>query len=270
MTTTRPDAADATRATCVGDAMSSPAVSVSPTTRLTDVTALLAERAISAVPVVEGEKLVGILSTTDLIARDASAAEDAAPATVESCMVRHVVTIDESATLDEAARRLVAGRVHRLVVVDGSGAARGVLSARDLVAALADRRIDAPIAEIGSADVHAVDVGDSIAFALERLVNARVHGLVVTDGSSPVGVFTHQEALAARRLPPALLERPVEDVMSYETICLDASTPIHRAARYCVSMNVRRLLVVRERQLVGILSVVDLVDALSRRALPAE
>jgi CBS domain-containing protein len=57
---------------------------------------------------------------------------------------------------------------------------------------------------------------------------------------------------------------PIEDVMSYETICLDVSSPIHRAASYMVSMNVRRILVVEHRRLVGIVSCLDLVDVLAR------
>lgn len=51
--------------------------------------------------------------------------------------------------------------------------------------------------------------------------------------------------------------------MSYETICLDADTPAHRAAAYAISMNVRRLLVVSHRDLVGVLAVVDLLRPLA-------
>jgi predicted transcriptional regulator len=52
--------------------------------------------------------------------------------------------------------------------------------------------------------------------------------------------------------------------MSYETICLDADTPVYRVAAYAISMNVRRLLIVDHRELVGILSTVDLLDAVAR------
>jgi CBS domain-containing protein len=79
----------------------------------------------------------------------------------------------------------------------------------------------------------------------------------------PVGVFTHAEALLARRLPPEMRTRPVEEVMSYETICLDRSTPLYRAAAYANSMNVRRILVVEHRRLVGVVSCLDLVAILA-------
>jgi len=52
--------------------------------------------------------------------------------------------------------------------------------------------------------------------------------------------------------------------MSYETICLDVETPIHRVAKHGVAMNVRRFLAVEHRDLVGIVSSLDLVGVLAR------
>jgi CBS domain-containing protein len=91
-----------------------------------------------------------------------------------------------------------------------------------------------------------------------------VHGVVVVDGTAPVGVFTQTEALAARRLPP--LHRPVlvDEGMSYEAVLLEADTPIHRAAAEAVSSNARRIVVCEGGQLAGVLSCVDRVGVLAR------
>lgn len=232
--------------------MTSPAITQPVDAPIPAIIALLEERAISAVPIVSGDRLVGIVSTTDLVApREAATAADR--------MTSPVVTIGPDETLEGAARRLVSSGVHRLVVTDHDRVV-GILSARDLLEDVKRRRVDLPISRVMTADVETIDVGDTIDFAIERLVRARVHGLVVLDGSWPVGVFTHAEALAARKLPPALRSGPVEEVMSYETVCLDATTPVYRAAAYAISMNVRRILVVEQRRLVGVLSVVDLLD----------
>jgi CBS domain-containing protein len=243
----------------VNEHMSSPAVTVVPDLPIPEVIALLRSRAISAAPVVDDGLLVGIVSTTDLLLEETRAKERA-----RDRMTASVVTAKASDAVEDAARCLVDARVHRLVVVDDHERVEGVLSARDVLEVLKRRRIAEPIASVMTSDVAVVEVGDPIALAMERLARARVHGLVVMDGPAPVGVFTHAEALAARRLPRSLRERPVEDVMSYETVCLEASTPVYRAAGYASSMNVRRILAVRERRLVGILSVVDLVAALAR------
>jgi CBS domain-containing protein len=117
-----------------------------------------------------------------------------------------------------------------------------------------------------SQPVESVLLGAPISEAVERLGSAGVHGLVVVDGLSPVGIFDQNEALAARRLPPSLLDDPVEQIMCHDVITLSASTPIHRAARYSWSTKARRILVRENEQLVGIVSDLDLVQALSRAA----
>jgi signal-transduction protein with cAMP-binding, CBS, and nucleotidyltransferase domain len=51
--------------------------------------------------------------------------------------------------------------------------------------------------------------------------------------------------------------------MSYETICLDRSTPVYRAAGHAIAMSVRRILVVEKHYLVGMLSCLDLLRAIA-------
>lgn len=102
-------------------------------------------------------------------------------------------------------------------------------------------------------------MGDTIRTAIGRLDDANVRGLVVVDGTWPVGVFTHTETIQARALTPIFLDSPVEHVMSYETICLDVRTPLYRVAGHAIQMRVRRILAVHDRELRGIVSGFDLV-----------
>lgn len=245
----------------VRDCMTAPAQTVPFDARAVDIMKLLEERSISAVPVVEDGRLTGIVSTTDLVRTLAGNADPGLRA--DRVMTAPVVVAAPAEPLDEAARRLVAARVHRLIVTEGERPV-GVLSARDMLAELFRRRPPAAIRAIMTAPVETVAVGDSVGEAIVKLASAGVHGLVVVDGTFPVGVFTHAEALAARRLPETVKRGPVEDAMSYETICLDADTPIHRAAAHAMAMNVRRILVVEHRHLVGVLSAIDLVGVLAR------
>ncbi|MBS2018848.1 MAG: CBS domain-containing protein [Deltaproteobacteria bacterium] len=239
----------------VRDRMTAPAVTERPDLSVSALVSVLKLRGISAVPIVEKGKLVGIVSTTDILrAPDLSRAGD--------IMTRKVVTVSVDDRIDEAARRLAEARVHRVVAMQGTQVA-GILSARDVLQEMKSLKIDAPISTAMTSPAACVDIGESIDDATQKLANANVHGLVVVDGEWPVGVFTHAEALASRRLPAELRSRPVEEVMSYETICLDRSTPMFRAAAYAISMNVRRILVVEHRRLVGVVSCLDLVDVLA-------
>ena len=94
-----------------------------------------------------------------------------------------------------------------------------------------------------------IDEGETIRMAIHRLADTNVRGLVVVDGTWPIGVFTHAEAIQARALPPTFLDTPVEGVMSYETICLDVGTPLYRVAGHAIQMRVRRILAVHAREL---------------------
>ncbi len=245
----------------VRDRMSSPARSVRADTPLPEVAHALEQQHVSALAVVEGEKLVGIISSTDLVR--AKAHGGLAPDRLaRDQMTAKVIVVAPEATLEEGVRRMVDARVHRVMVVDADGKPVGVLSTRDVLGDVVSARNTATLDSIMTRDVLTVDMGEPIVSAIEQLHEGNVHGLVVTEGYWPIGVFTHIEALAARALPPSLGEQPVESVMSHETICLDSDTPIHRAASYAISMSVRRLLVVKRRDLVGIASCLDLAATL--------
>lgn len=253
----------------VRDRMSSPVATVDASAALADVVSAVEARGVSALAVTDADRLVGLVSTTDLVAalaRAEAAGSDGPEVRARDVMSYPVATTGADRPLVEAARAMVTSRIHRLVVKGGEGATagvpRGILAARDLLDEVKATGKRTPISELMTAEVRTLDVGDPVSRAVAELADAKVHGLVVVENGRPVGVFTHAEALAARKLPPMLRSRPVEEVMSYETICLDATTSVARAAGYAAAMNVRRILVVAERQLVGVVSALDLVRAL--------
>ena len=59
----------------VEDAMSADVISVSPETPLKDAAALLARHRISGLPVVEDEKVLGVISEADIVARSTGSRE---------------------------------------------------------------------------------------------------------------------------------------------------------------------------------------------------
>jgi predicted transcriptional regulator len=242
-------------------------ISVLPETALVDVQRLFDERDISAAPVIDSKHVLrGILSTTDLlrIARIEMESPRAVarvwppPHQVGHVMRTKVITVDEEAPLREAASKMVEHRIHRLVVTQ-RGDPVGVLSTRDAMRAILQARVLEPLSRVMTRELQTVAIGDSIDVAVARLTDANVHGLVVVDGDWPVGVFTQREAIKARSLPAAFRQTAVEQVMSYETICHDITTPLYRIVGQSIDMNVRRILAVENRKLVGIATGFDLV-----------
>lgn len=139
------------------DVMTSPVVTVSPETPVTDVARLLLERHISAAPVVdESGKLLGIVSEGDLMRRPEagterrpswwltliSDAQDEAREylkshglTARDVMTTHVLAVDEETALGEIATLLEKHRIKRVPVVR-DGRVVGIVSRANLLQAL--------------------------------------------------------------------------------------------------------------------------------------
>jgi CBS domain-containing protein len=102
-----------------------------------DVLKVLQKKRVSGVPVVKNDKVVGMITRTDLLK---NREEDQ----VALLMSRSPVTISPNDTLVEAARLLVKHRIRRLPVVE-DGALAGIISIADIVKVGADLAIDIPI-----------------------------------------------------------------------------------------------------------------------------
>jgi CBS domain-containing membrane protein len=237
------------------------------TARLAEAHAVLREHALSALVVTAGDEVVGVLSRTDLlrVGRASASARRDAPllelpdADVASAMSSPVASVSPETSLREAAREMLQRRVHRLVVRDGRGRLAGVLSTRDLMAAVRDRRVAATLGDYMTAPVLSVDALDTVAHATDRLQDARVAGVVVLEDGRAVGLFTQTEALQSRELAAAT---PVEDVMNYALVCLDRGMTVHRAAANALATRARRIVVVDHRRACGVVTGLDFARVL--------
>jgi CBS-domain-containing membrane protein len=126
------------------DIMTPDPVSIRQDAPLPEAVSLLAEKDISALPVLDGAgRPVGVLSRTDIVRHasqglgaDSSRAQ-AGPAhvpTVQEVMTPALLSVSPSASAVEVVSHLLGlGNVHRIFVVDDTGSLVGVVSARDVL-----------------------------------------------------------------------------------------------------------------------------------------
>lgn len=135
--------------TAVRDVMTSPVVTVTPTTGFRELAALLRNRGITGLPVVDVEgRLVGVVSEADLLLKEdrpLPARRDdrswgrreerakAASTVASGLMSRHVVTVRPEDSIADAARLMHRHGVQRLPVVDPAGGLLGIVSRGDLL-----------------------------------------------------------------------------------------------------------------------------------------
>lgn len=126
----------------VSSVMTRNPLSVQRTAAPSEVRALLQERAFHHVPVVDGEVVVGMLSSVDLAAFSLEAwgvdpqtmdAELDASFDLGRLMSHDVVSVGQDEPLHRATELLAEGHIHALPVVDGKRKLVGMLTSTDLL-----------------------------------------------------------------------------------------------------------------------------------------
>jgi len=252
---------------------SSPVYGVRPDDRLQHVQERLVELRVSCLAIVdESGRMVGVISRTDLIRLGRSTAADRLGGalldlpdqSVEEVMTTDLITVEPDTTVAAAAAVMVERAVHRVFLCE-DGQPVGVHSSRDLLHAIRDARTDRTVESIMSSPVEAVTPEMSVGRVTGRLAEVGIHGLVVAEDAWPIGVYGQREALAARA---ADADDPVEKWMTTAIVTLDGRLPAHRAAAQMAASQIRRLIVTRGDELVGIATSLDLARIAAERAGP--
>ncbi|MEV6164924.1 CBS domain-containing protein [Streptomyces sp. NPDC052052] len=177
----------------VGDLMTDEVVSVVPASPFKDVAKLLAQHDVSGLPVLDEEdRVVGVVSESDLLGRTAMAPEQGpvplavtpgragaagTGLTAGDIMSAPAVTVRAEAMAPDAARLMTRRGVERLPVVDHEDRLVGILTRRDLLclflrpdAEIRRRLVDALVENMGlQADVVSVHVVDGVVTLEGRL-----------------------------------------------------------------------------------------------------
>jgi IMP dehydrogenase len=101
-------------------------VTLSPSSTIAEVRTVMQEHNISGIPIVEGEKLVGILTRRDLRFQESPETR------VRKVMTTKLVTAPLGTGLDEAEEMLNRNKVEKLLLVDDAGHLGGLITRKDI------------------------------------------------------------------------------------------------------------------------------------------
>jgi CBS domain-containing protein len=119
--------------------------------------------------------------------------------TVNDFMRKSLITIEESASVQEAANRMKDKNISSLVVVDEIGRPLGLITERDLVRKVCIRDVSTSkliIKEIMSSPLITIDSNSSASEAADMMLRNNVRHLLVVDSKSsesldkPIGIVT--------------------------------------------------------------------------------
>jgi CBS domain-containing protein len=179
----------------VGDVMTRDVVTVPPSAAYGTCVRLMRMHGVGALPVVEGGRLAGIVTLTDLVlkARRPSVREryehqpnglTPGAGTAAALMTRHVVTAHPDTPLSAAVRQLVQHRINRLPVIDGEGRLAGIVSRSDVLRMFL--RSDVSIRK----EVNNAVAGDMPFIGKGRIWADVTDGVVTLDGEVEPGTLT--------------------------------------------------------------------------------
>jgi CBS domain-containing protein len=159
---------DNTPQLAASDFMQRDVVTVAPDDTLRDALALMTENHVTGLPVMDGKsRCVGLITASDILNYEQEHADDSAgrgmaqffdPETqqwdsvsmsafgleefgdvrVSEVMALELIWVDRNTPMKDVARRMIDGRVHRILVMDQSANLYGLISAYDLVRVIAE------------------------------------------------------------------------------------------------------------------------------------
>jgi CBS domain-containing protein len=119
----------------VGDAMSSPVITVDGETNVRDSAKLMTDKGIGSLIVLGDGKPVGIVTKRDMIKRVVSECKDPCGTKIRGIMTSPVITTSKDVGILSAMRTMREHQISQLLVLDGDRMV-GVISERDLIKAV--------------------------------------------------------------------------------------------------------------------------------------
>lgn len=133
------------RTTPIEKVMTPRVLSLGVDAKLSEVRRLFREEGCHHVPILDGGRVAGVISSRDLLAllrgSEAAGADEVdalldGSGTVQGIMTRDLVTMRTDESVDVAIDLIAGGRVHSVLVVDAEGRLAGIVTDSDLLAYL--------------------------------------------------------------------------------------------------------------------------------------
>ncbi len=270
----------------VGSMCRRPARTASPRDTAQSAARRMGAERVGALVLVERERPVGIVTDRDLALRVVGEGHAASSIRVKEVATPSPAVLGEEASLQQAAQEMRAAPARRIPVVDDRGHVVGILAADDLVR-LAARELSA-LAEVASEQsprgrpvaakgldavreanhyakpVETVGLEVPVRAVAERMRSKQIGCVIVVDDSGlPSGIVTDRDltrrVVGEDRDPNTTA---VVEVMSRSLLCLDAGEPLQRVVEAMSEIGVRRIPVLRDGALAGIVTYDDVLVAL--------
>ena len=243
--------------------MSQDVVTINPEALLDDAAMIMGEKHIGSLIVMKYHTPVGIVTERDLLSKVLAFDRSLRDEKVENAMSYPLVAVSLTAKVKEVAQMMISKK-GRLAVFD-AGTLVGIITASDLIKSLPDvPETEVKVDDFMTKDVVTADEKTPVISIAGIMGRQRIGSVIITCEGEPFGIFTERDLLTTFLARGRALYEEVGKDCSSPLIMIPAGTSVHRAAATMALKHIRRLPVVRDDKLVGIITARDLVEAYAK------
>lgn len=113
--------------------------------------------------------------------------------------------------------------------------------------------------DLMTSEVLTVDKEVTVMAAAQKMLEHRIHALVVTHEDKAVGIITSYDLVLVMTLSEFDKTTKVEKVMVSDLVTIEPDEHLKEALKKIIEYNIRRIVVTKNEEVVGILSLVDII-----------
>jgi len=243
--------------------MSKNVITTTPETPLEEAAKIMGEKHIGSLIVEKYQTPVGIITERDLFSKVFALGLFLKDEKVEDIMSYPLAGIAVTAKVKEVAQTLISKK-GRLGVFD-AGTLAGILTSSDLIKSLPEvAETEVRVDDFMTKEVIMANSETSVETIAALMGRRRIGSVIITRNGEPFGIFTERDLLTAFLARGRALFTEVGPECSSPLITIPAGTSVHRTAATMALKHIRRLPVVKDDKVVGIITARDLVAAYAK------
>jgi CBS domain-containing protein len=247
----------------VDDIMSHKVITTTPETTMMQAAMTMGEKHIGSLIVMKYKTPVAIVTERDLLSKVLATGMDLRKTLVGDVMSYPLIKICPTLEIREAARTMINKKGRLVVYICGKLA--GIITASDLIRGMPEApETSMVVDEFMTREIVSVNDDETVLAAAGIMGQQRVGSVIVTSNEKPLGIFTERDLLSAFIARSRSLDIPIGEACSGLMTSAPPGISIHEAARIMAAKHIRRLPIMKKKQITGIITARDLVEAYAK------
>ena len=236
-----------------------PLQTISPQATVQAAVQIMSTEKISALPVVENDQLVGIISERDYVRKVAAQEIPAWSVKIHEIMTSDVITIDINDPVEHCASIMTSRRIRHLPVMK-DGRLLSLISITDIVDSMKTVR---QIVDSKNRALLTISPEATVQAAIQIMSTEKISALPVVDNDQLVGIISERDyvrKVAAQDIPAWSVK--IHEIMTSDVITIDIDDPIEDCTSIMSTRRIRHMPVMENGRLISVISITDVVDTL--------